>query len=44
MASVKKGFLTASLEWARHLRSYKRVFWKKERKEAKQEAKRRVDE
>jgi len=32
MATVKKGMLTASKEWARHLRhGFDRLFWKKER-------------
>jgi hypothetical protein len=35
MSSVKKGQLTASLEWRKHLRDTKRVFWKRERKAAK---------
>jgi antitoxin HigA-1 len=37
MATKKKGTLTTSGEWAKHLRKYhKRKFWKGERKEAKQ--------
>jgi hypothetical protein len=36
MATRKKGTLTTSGEWAKHLRKYnKRKFWKGERKEAK---------
>lgn len=36
MATKKKGTLTTSGEWAKHLRKYhKRKFWKGERKEAK---------
>ncbi len=35
MASVKKGQLTATKEWAKHLRWWKRMFWKAERKAAK---------
>ncbi len=31
MATVKKGVLTATGEWWKHLRSKKRVFWKSER-------------
>lgn len=34
MATIKKGILTASPQWGRHLRSWKRVFWKRERKAA----------
>ena len=36
MATVKKGVLTATGEWWKHLRSKKRVFWKGERRAAKQ--------
>ena len=32
MASVKKGNITPSPQWWKHLRDWKRVFWKKERK------------
>jgi hypothetical protein len=32
MASVKKGNITAAQQWWKHLRKWKRVFWKKERK------------
>lgn len=32
MASVKKGNLTRPPQWWKHLRDWKRVFWKKERK------------
>jgi len=40
MASKKKGLLTASKEWARHLRRFgKRVFWKSERRAAAKDAK-----
>jgi hypothetical protein len=35
MATVKKGILTASGEWWRHLRGTKRAFWKGERRAAK---------
>lgn len=36
MATVKKGMLTASGEWAKHLRPFlKRAFWKAERRAAK---------
>ncbi len=36
MATVKKGMLTVSGEWWKHLRWTKRVFWKGERQAAKQ--------
>lgn len=31
MASVKKGTLTPAPQWWKHLRDWKRVYWKKER-------------
>jgi hypothetical protein len=31
MAHVRKGHVTASGRWAKHLRFWKRVFWKRER-------------
>ena len=35
MSTKKKGILTLSKEWAKHLRKYgKRVFWSAERKAA----------
>lgn len=45
MSSVKKGVITASGEWARHLRPYgRRVYWKCERKAAKADARARIDD
>jgi hypothetical protein len=35
MATVKKGILTTTGEWWKHLRSKKRTFWKGERRAAK---------
>jgi len=32
MANVKKGNLTAPPQWWKHLKGFKRVFWKAERK------------
>jgi hypothetical protein len=32
MANVKKGNLTPSPQWWKHLKEFKRVFWKAERK------------
>lgn len=32
MANVKKGNLTPAPQWWKHLKEYKRVFWKGERK------------
>ncbi len=34
MSNVKKGLLTASGEWRKHLRDLKRAFWKGERQAA----------
>ena len=43
MGNVKKGLLTASPEWAKHLRPWwKRQFWKGERKVGKNEIKRQL--
>lgn len=45
MATIKRDMLTASNEWARHLRPYqKRQFWRGERDAGKQDAKQRIDE
>lgn len=38
MATVKKGILTSSPEWWKHLRWTKRQFWKGERQAAKRDA------
>lgn len=38
MSHVKKGQLTASGEWRKHLRFWKRLFWKAERREARRQA------
>jgi hypothetical protein len=32
MANVKQGNLTKSPQWWKHLKDWKRIFWKKERK------------
>ncbi|WP_425090494.1 hypothetical protein [Tropicimonas sp. S265A] len=41
MSTKKKGVLTVSAEWRKHLRPfYKRIFWKKERRTANRVAKR----
>jgi len=34
MATKKKGVLTPSPQWWRHLRDWKRAFWKRERQAA----------
>jgi hypothetical protein len=34
MAHVQKGLTTRAPQWWKHLRAWKRVFWKKERKRA----------
>ena len=38
MSTVKHGQLTASTEWRKHLRWYKRPFWKGERRAARCDA------
>jgi len=40
MASVKKGNLAAPPQWWKHLRDWKRVFWKRERRKHSHEIKR----
>jgi hypothetical protein len=42
MATLKKGILTGAREWWKHLRWIKRVFWKAERKAARQDAARQA--
>ncbi len=37
MASVKKGTMTRPPQWWKHLRDWKRVFWKSERQAHKKE-------
>lgn len=44
MSTKKKGLVTASGEWRKHLRDLKRVFWKGERQAAKAAASRDVAE
>ena len=40
MATVKRGILTRPPQWWKHLRDWKRVFWKRERKAAARAARR----
>jgi hypothetical protein len=43
MASNKKGILTITKEWAKHLRPFnKRVFWGKERRLEKKDINKRI--
>lgn len=44
MATVKKGILTGSPEWWKHLKWTKRPFWHAERRAAQRDVKERVDE
>lgn len=45
VSNKKKGYLTASGEWAKHLREWgKRRFWRGERIAGKEEAKEQLDE
>ena len=44
MANVKKGQLTASGEWWKHLRWCKRAFWKGERQASKRDGRARIYE
>jgi hypothetical protein len=38
MAHITKGQLTATKEWRKHLRFWKKIFWKAERQEARRQA------
>jgi len=42
MAHVRKGQITSSPQWWKHLRDWKRVFWKAERRAARKHAVERV--
>jgi hypothetical protein len=44
MANVKKGTLTRSPQWWKHLRDWKRIFWKSERSAQKRDVKERSNE
>lgn len=44
MATKKRGVLTSAPQWWKHLRDWKRHFWKKERKAAQRDAKKQVKE
>lgn len=41
MAHVRKGLLTKPPQWWKHLRSWKKVFWGRERKNAKRDTEHR---
>lgn len=43
MATKKKGILTSSPEWWKHLRWVKRRFWKAERQASKKDAKQQTE-
>ena len=43
MANVKKGNLTSPPQWWKHLRDWKRVFWKSERQAQKKDIKNEKD-
>jgi hypothetical protein len=44
MATVKKGTMTHSPEWWKHLRETKKLFWKRERKAQKRDITRTRDQ
>jgi hypothetical protein len=44
MAHIRKGQLTPAPQWWKHLRDWKRAFWKKERKAGRIDAKARCGE
>jgi ABC-type antimicrobial peptide transport system ATPase subunit len=43
MATVKRGVLAPSPQWAKHLRDWKRFFWKRHRKAEQREAWKEVE-
>jgi hypothetical protein len=43
MASAKRGMLVGAPQWWKHLRAWKRVFWKRQRRAEQQEIGREVD-
>jgi hypothetical protein len=44
MANVKKGTTVPPPQWWKHLRSWKRIFWKKQRKAHNKELKNAIKE
>lgn len=44
MAHKKKGILTPAPQWWKHLREWKRIFWKSERAAQKRDIKERTNE
>jgi hypothetical protein len=42
MVSAKRGMLVGAPQWWRHLRAWKRVFWKRQRKAEQREIEREV--
>ncbi len=38
MASVKKGYIVRSPQWWKHLKDWKRVFWKRQRRAQRKDA------
>jgi hypothetical protein len=44
MANKRKGILTPSPQWWKHLREWKRVFWKSERQAQKKDVQERKEE
>jgi len=44
MAHKKKGILTQAPQWWKHLREWKRIFWKAERQAQKKDVQERKDD
>lgn len=44
MANVKKGILVPPPQWWKHLKGFKRVFWKRHRKAERRDALKQIDE
>ena len=44
MSSIKKGTLAKPLQWWKHLKEYKKIFWKTERRLTKKDIRKRLDD
>ena len=44
MASTKKGTLAKPLQWWKHLKEYKKIFWKTERRLTKKDIRKRLED
>ena len=44
MATKKKGITTLTGQWCKHLKWWKRIFWKKERQNVKRDIQKKINE